>query len=397
MKLLADQIIRYSEEIFDRVVLIRRELHKNPELGFGEFKTSGLIRSFLEELGLDVSGFAGTGLAATINGKENKKTVAIRADMDALPIKEENTFEFASKNVGKMHACGHDGHMAIVLGAAYVLTRLREFLNGNVKLIFQPAEEGLGGAEVMVNEGVLYNPKVDAIIGAHVSPLINTGLISVKKGPVMASPTEFEIEITGRSGHAAQPENAVNPITIGAAVIERFKSIIKPGGDSLKKAILTVTCFNAGSAFNIIPDSVTLKGTIRTFDADICKFVKDSMEEILREETQKAGATYKFQANDGYPPVINDDLLVDKFISSAEKIITSKNIITSNEPSMLAEDFSYYSRVVPGTYFHLGCRNQMNNQVYNLHSSKFNLDENCIKIGVELMSQFALDFLMSNK
>ncbi|HOV27229.1 MAG TPA: M20 family metallopeptidase [Pseudobacteroides sp.] len=397
MKLLTDQIIRYSEEIFDRVVLIRREIHKYPELGFCEYKTSEIIKKFLEELGLDVSGFAGTGLAATIYGKESKKTVAIRADIDALPIKEENTFEFVSKNVGKMHACGHDGHTAIVLGAAYVLTRLREFLSGNVKLIFQPGEEGLGGAQVMVNEGVLDNPKVDAIIGAHVSPLINTGLISVKKGPVMASPTEFEIVITGKSGHAAQPENAVNPITIGAAVIERFKSVIKPESDSLKKAILTVTCINAGSAFNIIPNSVTIKGTIRTFDTGICKFIKDSMEEILREETQKAGATYKFQANDGYPPVINDDALVDLFISSAEKIITSKNIIKNAEPSMLAEDFSYYSRQVPGTYFHLGCANRMNGQVYNLHSSKFNLDENCIKIGVELMSQFAVDYLMTNK
>jgi len=296
-----------------------------------------------------------------------------------------------------MHACGHDGHTAVVLGAAYVLTRLKEFLNGNVKLIFQPAEEGLGGAEVMVNEGVLDNPKVDAIIGAHVSPLINTGLISVKKGPVMASPTEFEIVITGKSGHAAQPENAINPITIGAAVIERFKTVIKPENDSLKKAILTVTCINAGSAFNIIPDSVTIKGTIRTFDAGICKSIKDSMEEILREETQKAGAAYKFQANDGYPPVINNDGLVDLFISSAEKIITSKNIIKSAEPSMLAEDFSYYSRLVPGTYFHLGCTNQMNGQMYNLHSSKFNLDENCIKIGIKLMSQFAVDYLMLNK
>ncbi|WP_050753771.1 M20 metallopeptidase family protein [Pseudobacteroides cellulosolvens] len=391
--MLTDKIKSYSEEVFDRLVSIRREIHKYPELGFNEIKTSGLIRSFLEELGLDVYGFAGTGLAATINGKDNGKTVAIRADIDALPIKEENMFEFVSRNVGKMHACGHDGHTAIVLGAAHVLVRLRDFLNGNVKLIFQPAEEGLGGAEVMVNEGVLDNPKVDAIIGAHVSPLINTGFISVRKGPVMASPSEFEIEIVGKSGHAAQPENAVNPITIGAAIVDRFRNIVKPNHNSLKQAILTVTCFNAGSAFNIIPDSVTLKGTIRTFDADICKYIKDSMEEILKEETQKAGALYKFQANDGYPPVINDDLLVDRFIGSAEKIINAKNIITNQEPSMLAEDFSYYSKVVSGTYFHLGCRSQMNSEVINLHSSKFNLDENCIKIGVEIMSQFAFDFI----
>ncbi len=393
IKLLTDKIKSYSAEVFDRLVSIRREIHKYPELGFDEIKTSGLIRSFLEELGLDVYSFAGTGLAATIKGKDTGKTVAIRADIDALPIKEENTFEFVSRNVGKMHACGHDGHTAIVLGAAYVLAKLRDFLKGNVKLIFQPGEEGLGGAEVMVNEGVLDNPKVDAIIGAHVSPLINTGFISVKKGPVMASPTEFEIKITGKSGHAAQPENAINPITIGAAVVARFKDVVKSSEDSLKRAILTVTCFNAGTAFNIIPDSVTLKGTIRTFDANICKYIKDNMEEILREETQKAGAVYNFQANDGYPPVINDDLLVDRFLASAEKIITANRIVTNQEPSMLAEDFSYYSRLVPGTYFHLGCRSQMDSEVINLHSSKFNLDENCIKIGVELMSQFAVDFI----
>ncbi|HEY9061396.1 MAG TPA: M20 family metallopeptidase [Pseudobacteroides sp.] len=391
--MLTDQIRRHSTEVFGRLVYIRREIHKYPELGFNEFKTSGLIRSFLEELGLDVSGFAKTGLAATITGKPDGKTVAIRADIDALPIKEENTFEFASRNVGKMHACGHDGHTAIVLGAAYVLSRLKDFLNGSVKLIFQPAEEGLGGAEVMINEGVLDNPKVDAIIGTHVSPLINTGFISVRKGPVMAEPTEFEITIIGKSGHGAQPENAINPITIGALVVEKFKGIVKTSSDPLKRAVLTVTCFNAGNASNIIPDSVSIRGTIRTFDKEIRTFITDSMEEVLKEETQKAGAAYKFKANNGYPPVINDDNLVDKFIDSSEKIIDSKNIITSQEPSMLAEDFSYYSRLVPGTYFHLGCRSQMCNEVINLHNSKFNLDENCIKTGVELMSQFALDYL----
>jgi amidohydrolase len=393
VKLLTDQIRRYSAEIFGRLVLLRREIHKYPELGFDEFKTSGLIKAFLEELGLDISSFAGTGLASTIKGNAGGKTIAIRADIDALPIREENTFEFASRNVGKMHACGHDGHTAIVLGTAYVLSRLKDFLRGNVKLIFQPAEEGLGGAELMINEGVLDNPKVDAIIGAHVSPLINTGFISVRKGPVMAAPTEFEINIIGKSGHAAQPENAVNPITIGAVVVDRFNSMVKYSDDPLKRAVLTVTCFNAGSASNIIPDSVCIKGTIRSFDEEIRNFITGNMEEILKEEVQKAGAAYKFQASNGYPPVINDDILVDIFKNSSEKIITAKNIITSHEPSMLAEDFSYYSMLVPGTYFHLGCRNQTCSEVINLHSSKFNLDEDCIKIGVELMSQFALDYL----
>lgn len=393
MILLTDQIRRFSTETFGRLVLIRREIHKYPELGFNEFKTSGLIRSFLEELGLQVSSYAKTGLAATIKGKEKGRTVAIRADIDALPIKEENTFEFVSRNVGKMHACGHDGHVAIVLGAAYVLSRLRDHINGNVKLIFQPAEEGLGGAEIMVNQGVLDNPKVDAIIGTHVSPLINTGFLSVRKGPVMAAPTEFEITIIGKSGHGAQPENAINPITIGAVVVDRFKSIVKTSGDPLKRAVLTVTCFNAGSASNIIPDSVSIRGTIRTFDKEIRNFITGSMEEVLKEETKKAGAAYKFKANNGYPPVINDDNLVDKFILSSEKIISSKNIITNQDPSMLAEDFSYYSRLVPGTYFHLGCRSQTCNEIVNLHNSKFNLDENCIKIGVELMAQFAVDYL----
>jgi amidohydrolase len=393
IKLLTDQIRSYSTEIFGRLVLLRREIHKYPELGFNEFKTSGLIKAFLEELGLNISSFAGTGLASTIKGNAVGKTIAIRADIDALPIREENTFEFASRNVGKMHACGHDGHTAIVLGAAYVLSRLKDFLQGNVKLIFQPAEEGLGGAEVMINEGVLDNPKVDAIIGAHVSPLINTGFISVRKGPVMAAPTEFEINIIGKSGHAAQPENAVNPITIGAVVVDRFKGVVKSSHDPLKRAVLTVTCFNAGSASNIIPDSVSIKGTIRSFDEEIRNFITGNMEEILKEEARKAGAAYKFQASNGYPPVINDDILVDIFKNSSEKIITAKNIITSHEPSMLAEDFSYYSMLVPGTYFHLGCRNQTCTDVINLHSSKFNLDEDCIKIGVELMSQFALDYL----
>ncbi|MDP4183376.1 MAG: M20 family metallopeptidase, partial [Bacillota bacterium] len=346
-----------------------------------------------EELGLNVINLAGTGLVTTLYGKGSGRTIALRADIDALPIKEENTFDYVSQNVGKMHACGHDGHIAVVLGAAFILSKFKDQINGNVKFIFQPGEEGLGGAKLMIDEGVMGEPPVDAIIAAHVSPLISTGGISVRKGPVMASPSEFNINISGKSGHAAQPNKAINPITIGAEVVRRFKEIIKPSDDPLKRAVLSVTCFNAGSAYNIIPDSAIIKGTIRTFDENIRMEIKEKMEQILYNETEKTGADYKLDIAYGYPPVINNDFIVERFINSAEKIISRHNIITDDDPSMLAEDFSYYAQLAPGAYFHLGCRNPESHQLQNLHSSRFNLDEECIKNGMELMAQFALDFL----
>jgi len=396
IKLFTNEIIRYTDEIFDKVKSLRREIHMYPELGFEEVKTASLVNEFLKELGLNIrTGLAKTGVIATLKGKEPGKTFAIRADMDALSISEENTFEYISKNSGKMHACGHDSHVAIVLGAAYVLTKLRDLFSGNVKFIFQPGEEGLGGAKLMVDEGALEDPKVDSIIAAHVSPLIETGSISVRSGPVMASPSEFDITIIGKSGHAAQPQKAINPIEIGARVVVRFGKVVKDESDPLKRAVLSVTQFNAGTAFNIIPDQVSICGTVRTFDDSICSEIASRMEEILKEETSKKGANYDFVFNRCYPPVINDKKLADFVCESAGSIISESLIIKDDEPSMLAEDFSYYAKAVPGAFFHLGCRKPGTAEINNLHSSRFNIDENCLKTGIQIMVQCCIDYLNS--
>ncbi len=387
-----------ASSISEKIISIRRKLHKNPELGFEEFETSSLIANFLCNLGLDVkTGVAKTGVTALLSGRKSGKTLAIRADIDALPITELNTFEYASVNKGKMHACGHDAHISIVLGAANILSSLQDELAGNIRFIFQPAEEGLGGSRLMIEDGVLASPRVDAIIAAHVDPSLKTGRISVRPGPVMATPGEFEIVISGKSGHAAEPHKSINPIITAASIVGLLKTVVKSEKDILKKAVLSVTYLHSGSSYNIIPDRAVIRGTVRTFDISLSKDISKEIESITALKAKEAGADYTFRYDIGYPPVVNDPEAVKALISSAGKIIPYENIITDAEPSMLAEDFAYYAQAVPGVYFRLGCSKTEDETVYNLHSSRFTIDEACIQTGIEIMSQFAVDFLNGKK
>ncbi len=392
--MLSGIIKQNSSDIINEIVSIRRKIHQFPELGFNEFKTSSLIAAYLEKLGLSVTkGIAGTGVTGLLEGITPGPTVAIRADMDALPILEENDVQYASANKGIMHACGHDVHTSIALGAAHILSKNRDKITGNVKFIFQPAEEGLGGAKEMINEGVLANPKVDAIIALHVSPGIKSGQISISSGPVMASPAEFEIEITGKGGHAAEPQKAVDPIVIGTNIINLFQTIVSRNVDALKSAVLSVTCFQAGTAFNIIPSKATIKGTVRSFDPLIHKEISRKMSAILSSVTGGMGAEYTFDYNLGYPPVINSKEVVDLIVEASSKVIPEKNIILNNQASMLAEDFSYYLNNIPGALFNLGCTHPTAEHFENLHSSKFNVDESCIATGMEIFAQTVMDYL----
>ncbi len=390
-----EKIRQKAYSIREKIIAIRRELHKNPELGFEEFKTSSIITDYLRNLGLEVkTGLAGTGVTALLRGREDGPTLAVRADIDALPVTELNNFEFKSVNIGKMHACGHDAHMSVVLGAADVLSSLKDEFSGNVKFIFQPGEEGLGGARQMIEEGALLDPKVDAIIAAHVDPYLNSGWISVRPGPVMATPSEFTIVISGKGGHAAQPQKAINPIYAASAVVDALCKVTEDQTDVLKKAVLTVTYIKAGSSYNIIPDTAVIKGTVRTFDIELSRKISGKIEAITASITEAAGAGYTLEYDIGYPPVFNHSGTVEALIRSAEKVISPGNIVKDAEPSMLAEDFAYYAQLVPGAYFHLGCRDpQDDGPIFNLHSSRFRIDEACIQAGIEIMSQFALDFL----
>jgi amidohydrolase len=287
--------------------------------------------------------------------------------------------------------------MAVVLGVAGVLSGLRNEFSGNVKFIFQPAEEGMGGAKLMIEDGVLENPKVDAIIGEHVDPNLKTGYISVRSGPVMATPSEFEIVITGKGGHAAQPHKTINPIVIAADIVDKLNSILGSLPDKSKKAVLSVTYFHAGSSFNIIPDTAVIKGTVRTFEIDLSKDISRKIEEITASRVMGTGADYSFKYDIGYPPVVNDTAKVNALISSAKKVIPPENIITNAEPYMLAEDFAYYAQLVPGVFLHLGCKDPEDNVIRNLHSSTFCIDEACIQTGIEIISQFAIDYLGTKK
>ncbi|HOP93475.1 MAG TPA: amidohydrolase [Acetivibrio thermocellus] len=388
------EIKEKCSEIMDEVIRIRRDIHKNPELGFNEYRTSSIASDFMKNLGFSVrTNVAKTGVVGVLEGERPGKTIAIRADMDAIPIAEENDFEYASQNKNVMHACGHDAHIAIALGTAKILCHFKDRISGNVKFIFQPAEEGLGGASFMIEEGALDNPATDAIIALHVSPLLKSGQISVGAGPVMASPAEFDIVIKGRGGHAAQPNKCVNPISIGANIINMFSSIIPKTLSPFKSAVLSVTCFEAGNTYNVIPSQAIIKGTVRAFDRETHNVIYNKMYSVIASLTSAEGADFSFDYNLGYPPVVNNAEIAKLVANAAKKIVGDDNVVENPEPSMLAEDFSYYALKIPGAIFNLGCRHPHDENFYNLHSSKFNLDESCIITGIQILSQCVLDFL----
>lgn len=393
MTMLSSEIKKLSSDILSEVISLRRTIHREPELGFKEFKTSTLVANYLDSLGLKVTkGIAGTGVVGLLEGTSPGKTIAIRADMDALPIQEETDLPYASSIPGVMHACGHDVHTSIVLGTANILSKLKDQIKGNVKFIFQPGEEGLGGAKKMIEEGALDNPKVDAIIALHVAPNCKTGQISVSSGPVMASPSEFKLEIKGRGGHAAEPQKAIDPIIIGTNIVNLFQTIVSRSKDPLKSAVLSVTCFQAGNTFNIIPSNAIIKGTVRTFDSLLDDEISKRMLAIISSVTGAMGAEYSFEYVKSYPPVVNSKEMVDLIVNASLKVTEKENIILDKQVSMLAEDFSYYLNEVPGALFNLGCSEPNCNHFENLHSSKLIADENCISVGMEVFTQAVVDF-----
>lgn len=389
-----EDIKRISLEILQDILLLRRELHRNPELGFQEFKTASLLAQTLSKYGLEVtSNIAKTGLTALLRGDLPGKTFAIRSDIDALQVLEQTGLDFASVNNGVMHACGHDAHMAIVLGCAKILSLLKDRIKGSVKFIFQPGEEGLGGAKYMIDERVLESPAVDAIIATHVMPSLETGCISVGTGPVMASPSEFDITIKGKGGHAAEPHKAIDPILIGSILISLFQTIITREKSPIESALISVTSFNAGNTYNVIPDTAQIKGTVRTFDPALDKMISERMEALTASLTGSMGAGYAFSYKIGYPPVVNDARISKLIFDATSKLTDSSCILNNARPSMLAEDFAYYVQKIPGAIFNLGCKAPNTDIVHNLHSSKLCIDEDCICIGMQIMAQCALDFL----
>jgi amidohydrolase len=401
----ADEVLRRVQELTDRVspevVEWRRDFHAHPELSNREERTSRAVAERLKALGVDDirTGVARYGIVALIRGEKAGPTVALRADMDALPVTEETGLPFASQNPGVMHACGHDAHTAILLGAAKVLSQVRDEIHGTVKLIFQPCEEGApageeGGASLMVKEGVLENPDVSAIFALHVSPEIETGKLSYGLGGVMAAVDQFRVEVRGKQTHAAYPWDGVDPIVASAHIITSLQTIVSRVVDTRDPVVVTVGIVNGGTRWNIIPDFVTLEGTIRTHNKEVREKVRAAFERIVRLTAESHGATAKITFNDYGPVTWNDPDLGRLLLPTLNRVAGEGNVIEVR-PEMGGEDFAYFAQKVPGFYIHLGIRNEKIGPVVQLHSPRLIVDEDALPLGVRVMTMMALDYLRS--
>ncbi|MGB4338118.1 MAG: M20 family metallopeptidase [Bacillota bacterium] len=382
-----------AEECIDDVISWRRTIHELPEIGFEEVKTAELSAQVLNRLGLEVmSGVAGTGIVATLRGGQPGPTVALRADMDALPLQEETGLPFASRVPGVMHACGHDGHTAMLLGAATVLSRLRQDLKGNVRFLFQPAEERVGGAAPMIAAGALRNPDVDAIFAAHLWPDVPYGHVAVHRGPAMASLDEFTARIYGRGGHVATPHKSVDAIAAAALFIADLQTIVSRELDPTEPAVVSVGRIEGGSAYNAIASEVLLKGTVRVVNPSMRQVICDKMEGRLKGLATSHGVTYDFDYHFGYPPVINSVEMADFVAATAARVLGDGRAALITRPSMVGEDFAYYTQEVPGAIYLLGIGDS-DTCCYPLHHPKFNFSESVLGIGVRLLAQLAVDYL----
>lgn len=381
-------------DIQQQIVTWRRELHRMPELSFALHQTSRYVRQQLDSLGIPYQTCVQTGIVALIQGGSPGPVIALRADMDALELKEETGLPFASTN-GCMHACGHDAHTAMLLGAAKLIHEQRQQLKSSVKLIFQPAEEAEGGAEPMIREGCLDNPKVDAIMGLHIGqifPEVGTGQIGVGYGPVLAASSAFEVAVKGRHTHVSMPHKGVDPIPAAAEMILALQKIISRELNPTSPAVLTIAQINGGSSFNIIPGQVSFKGDVRSVNEAEKKFIKQRIEEICKAiaVANRAEADVVFVGD--FPATVNDYAFTEAFVRSAGKIVGAENIVELKKPDMGNEDFSYFLERVPGTYFLLGSHNPQKEIVYPHHHPKFDIDEDVLWIGPAVFAQAVFDY-----
>ena len=381
------------EKYYKKVYDIRHQIHMNPELGFEEYETSKLVSSELEKLGIEVTkNVAKTGVLGLIKGGYPGKTVALRADMDALRINEEGDYEFKSKNPGVMHACGHDGHTASLLGVAMMLNEIKDELHGNVKLIFQPAEEVEGGALPMIKEGVLENPKVDAVFGGHLWGSIEEGKVAVKHGAMMASPDIFTIKIHGKGGHAGGPHARVDPVPIMAQVRTALQTIVSRKNDPTNPLVISCCNVHSGECHNAIPTEALIQGTVRTLNNDTRDFAEETIEKFVKGIVESQGASYEFEFIRQFPPLVNDKNMADVLEKSAKKIVGDENVFELATPSMGGEDFAFYTEEVPSSFAFVGMTKDVENPILH-HNAKFAWEDNNMKNLAQTLAQVAIDFL----
>ncbi len=384
-------------ELQTSLVQWRRDFHRFPELGFKERRTATAIAEKLTAWGIPhQTGIAETGIVATIAGKKqgSNKVLAIRADMDALPIQEENIVSYRSQIDGLMHACGHDGHTAIALGTAKYLWEHRADFSGTVKIIFQPAEEGPGGAKPMIAAGVLENPKVDAVIGLHIWNNLPLGTVGVRVGALMAATEFFHCKIIGRGGHGALPHQTIDSILVAAQVVNTIHTIVSRNVSPIESAVISIGEFHAGSATNIIADSAMLSGTVRFFNPEVGIKLAFRLEEAIAGVCAAHGATYDLKYTKLYPPVINDRAIADLVRSVAETVIETPAGIVPECQTMGGEDMSFFLEAVPGCYFFLGSANPDKGLAYPHHHPRFNFDEAVLATGVEIFARCVEKFLV---
>jgi amidohydrolase len=381
------QLVR---ELKDRVINIRRDLHRIPETAYTEKKTSAYVADFLNNLGLEVqTGIAQYGVIGLMKTDRPGPTLMIRADMDALPLKEDTGLPFASEHEGVMHACGHDAHMAMVLGAATVLNKIKNELKGNIKFLFQPAEEGPGGAKPMIEAGVMENPKVDYSIGCHVWPDIPEGTIGVRPGPFMAAMDRFDIKIKGRGGHGAMPHVCVDALEVGTQVVSAFQRIVSRHMDPLDPTVVTVGTFHAGTAFNIIPAEAELSGTTRTFNQDTWNTWESRVEKVVRGVCESMGVDFELKYSQGYPVTINDESAAEVVRRCAEKVVGEDRVVMPQK-TMGGEDFAFYLQKSKGCFFALGVGRE---GAVPVHNQQFDFNEDVLSLGMQTHCQVGLELL----
>lgn len=389
------QLLERAQLVKEQYIEFRRDFHRHPELGMEETRTAGIVSDYLKSIGVEVrTGVGGTGVVGVIRGGKPGRTIAIRADMDALPILEQSDIPYISTIPGKMHACGHDGHTAILMGVARLLQEMSQDLTGNVKLLFQPAEEGPGGALPMIEAGALESPEVDAAIGLHINTTnYLTGEVGVKWGVSSAGTDGITMKIRGRGGHGAHPHKSIDAIVAASQFVNAVQSIASREIDPLGSVVVTIGTINGGYRGNVIADEVAMTGTVRTLDATVRASMPERLERILKGICETYRCTYEMTYDHGYPSVVNDDSMCDLVFAAATETLGAENTHRIANPSMGGEDFSYFAEKVPAAFFSLGAGNKDKGCDFPGHHPRYNFDEEAIPVGMAVLTAATLKYL----